>query len=417
MRAFGKRLLGFAVVPLISAVSPFLVLPVVARSAGVQGWAAIGVGQSVGALAAMVVIGGWSLHGPARAAPASGPERRALYGESLVGRGFLYVCVLPPVVLANLLLLPGEVAPVGALTSMAFALAGLSPSWFAIGVGRPALMARFEVVPRTAGALVAAGLVALTGQVAWYPAILFCGTLTGIVLLHAHEGFGGPGPLAAALRGLWRSRHDLFAVVAAGLYSTIPVTLVGAAVVVGDVARYSSADRVYRIGLLSIVALGGALQGWVAEDAAARHRRMRVSVLAHALLGLSGGAALVALGAPVTALLFGERVGAAPDVVLWYGVAFAAVSLNTSTGGHLLIPLGASRSVLTSTVIGAVVGVGAMLVLLPQVGAVGAAMGLALGEVVVCVVQVLALLRLRAPSVAQEPAVAPDALPSGASPP
>lgn len=398
MKVFGKRLLGFALVPLISALSPFLVLPIVARRAGVEGWAAIGVGQSVGALAAMVVIGGWSLRGPARVAPACEAERRMLYVESVVGRGFLYLCVSPLVVVANLLLLPATVAPVGALTSIAFALAGMSPSWFAIGVGRPALIARFEVLPRTAGALLAAGVVALSGQVLWYPVILLCGTLTGIVLLHRHEGFGRPTSLNSALRGLWHGRHEGAAVVAAGLYSAIPVALVGAVVAVGDVARYSSADRVYRIALLSIVALGGALQGWVAEEPTARRHRMRISLVAHSLLGLIGGAALGFLASPVTALLFGGRVGAAPEVALWYGIAFMAVSVNTSTGGHVLIPLGGSRHVLISTVVGAIAGVGAMLALLPSLGAVGAAAGLALGEVIVTLIQVAALLRRRGAS-------------------
>ncbi|GAA4753760.1 hypothetical protein GCM10025783_28340 [Amnibacterium soli] len=395
--SFGRRLLGFGALPFISALTPFLVLPVISRVGGPTGWAAIGVGQSLGSFAAVFAIGGWSLYGPARVASGRAEDQRAVYRTSVAGRALLYLAAVPLLYLVSVLIVPAPEVMLAFGTAAAFALAGLSPAWYAIGVGRPGLIAKYELGPKSVSALVAAGLVALTGGVWIYPVLVAAGTVGGIVAMQRFEVRSPIGfrSVVHAARGLWSDRSAAFAVLAGGVYSTIPVAVVGALAPVADVARYSSGDRLYRIGLLAIVALSNALQGWVAERGGSVVRRGARSLQAHTALGLAGGAALAGLTPAVSTVLFGAQLAATWPTAIGYGVAFCAVSINTSIGGHILVPHGRARMVLASTIAGAVTGLLAMGALIPRVGAPGGAIGLAIGEVVVCLVQLVGYLQVR----------------------
>lgn len=400
---FGRRLAGFAGLPLLSAVSPLLVLPLLARFGGVSGWAAIGTGQSIGALASVLVVAGWSLHGPAAVAGADPAAQRVVYGDSFAGRLLLFAVVAPIAgTLAAVLSPPGS-GLLAAMNAVVFAMSGLSPAWFCIGVGRPGLIALYEVAPRLAGVALSVVLLTATHDVLVYPVVVFCSTLAGILLFSfrfMRFGTGDSLDLRRAVARLWRDRYAALAVGTAGLYSTTPVALMSLVLNVEGVARFSSADRLFRIGLYAIIALGNALQGWVAEDSPREvSPRMRRALGAHLALGLAGGLGLAALAPLASMVLFGSRVAVEPATAVFYGIAYLCIAVNTSTGGQILVPLGESRAVFWSTTSGAVVGVVAMLVLASTVGAWGGSAGLALGEAVVCLVQAGALLsRMRLPS-------------------
>lgn len=398
-RSFMLRLTGFAGLPLLSLLAPFMLLPLIARLGGVHGWAALAIGQSVGAFAAIVVSFGWTLGGPAKVARATDEARSLLYGDSVVSRTMLLVVVSPLAAVSTFLLSPVGFRAESVAMAVAMAIGSLSPAWYCIGVGRPRLIATYEVIPRVVSVGIAAVLLQLTGDILYYPICLILATVGGVFAfswriggLGTRSGLG----VRRVLQSMWRDRSAAMTVLAAGAYSATPVTIMGIVSPFQVVAQFSSADKLNKISSFAIQVLGNSFQGWVAEDRPVRiSRRMKASLMAHGVLGMFGFAGLALVGAPLTRFLFGDAVAADELTAIWYGVTFAAVSMNTSMGRHILVPLGRTSTVLRSTIAGAIVGVIAMAVLGLKFGSSGGAAGLAISEVMVCLVQLMGVNALR----------------------
>ena len=67
--ALGRRVLSFALFPLLTSAMSLILLPVIARVASPADWVGIGVGSSVGAVAATIVTYGWAMTGPVLSPP------------------------------------------------------------------------------------------------------------------------------------------------------------------------------------------------------------------------------------------------------------------------------------------------------------------------------------------------------------
>lgn len=397
--SFVTRLAGFAGLPLLSLLAPFLLLPIIARLGGVGGWAAIAIGQSVGAFAAIVVTFGWTLVGPAKVAGVDEDARRLFYGDSVISRLLLLAIVGPLAAGCTFLLAPASHSLEAVAMTVALAIGSLSPAWYAVGVGRPGLIAKYEVIPRMVAVGLAAVLLLATGQIVLYPLCLIVATLVGTGFFSAKVGqlrSRSGIDLRRVVGDMWLARSGAMTVVAAGAYSATPVAILSVVAPSSGVAIFASADKLYKVALYSVQSLGNSFQGWVAEDRPAGiSRRMRASLMTHFALGVAGFAGIAIAGAPVTRLLFGDAVAADELTSFFYGVAFLAVSVNTSTGRHILVPLGHTKTVLQSTVLGAVFGFIAMAVFGANFGGRGGAAGLALGELVVCLVQFIGIFVLR----------------------
>ena len=149
-----RRIIGFSLVPVLGLVAPFLVLPVLARSVDESGWAALAVGQSIGALSALIVSWGWDLSGPSRIARADAYYRPRLLGTSLAVQATALAFVAPATIAFAALLAPQSSQQLAVMMALAAAIQGISPSWYAIGLGRPSLLVKYQVAPK----LVASGI-------------------------------------------------------------------------------------------------------------------------------------------------------------------------------------------------------------------------------------------------------------------
>jgi O-antigen/teichoic acid export membrane protein len=396
-RAMTKRLAGFAVLPFLSMVVPFLFLPILARVAGADAWLAVAIGQSAGAFFALVVALGFNLVGPTLVSVVPPSDRRALFRTSVQARAVLF---LPSAVIAfamSALLAPTEYQEVAGLMALAICLTGLSSAWFMIGLGRAGLIALYEILPKVV-ATVAASIVVLAGaHVIWYPALLIVSSLTSLsvfwlrtvpwrelVRFDVHD-----------LAKMYRSNASAAATeVAGGAYVALTVTFVASSTTAPQAAAYVSGDKLYKLGQSAVGALGNALQGWVVDDDA-RHlaARLRRSFLAHTALGTIGLALFVVAGPFLSELLFGPAVAIDQATANAFGVATLMISLNTSLGRHALISLGGRRAVLISVVIGAAIGVPSVLLLSAQLGAAGGAWGLAISEFTVAAIQFVAVVQ------------------------
>lgn len=267
-RDLARKLVGFGSLPLLSAVAPLAILPVIARTGGPDAWIAIATGQSVGVVAATVLGFGWSVTGPPQVARASIPVRRQLLRDEVRSRVVLAGPVLLLAVLAASLL----ATPSGRLLSVSMACAtapaGLSGAWFCVGAGTPGLIARYEALPRVLGIAASALLIWGTGVLVVYPALLLLTTVCGSVLLHRRLGLGlrmatdapeSRQPLSTVMRGQARGAAIE---VSGSAYTAAPVLIAGQVLTTG-VVGYVSGDRLYRLALYVVVVVGNALQSWL----------------------------------------------------------------------------------------------------------------------------------------------------------
>jgi PST family polysaccharide transporter len=390
------RLLGFSGLSLASAIGPLALLPVIARLSEPAEWAAFGIGQSLGAFLALPVLVGWNLVGPTRVARAATAERSQLYRQSVVARLLAFAVCLPVGVLAAWFLTPAGTVTLATATTVSTMLVGLSPGWFCVGAGRPAWVAGYDAGPRLLGTLLAVPAVLLTGSVVLYPVILGLATVAGVLAFtwrHRPRGTERWPTVGEAARAVAGDAGPAATVTIAGAYSSAPVAIAGAVLPVGPLALFVSAERIYRFALVAVTTLSDSVQGWVSEVPGAHGRRRGGLALgAHAALGMLGLVAITAVGPWASGVLFGSDLAVGRSTFVGFGVAFLAISLNTSLGKHVLVPLGRTGFVLLSTAAGAVTGVVSIAWFGHLYGASGAAAAFAVSEVAVTAVQALACL-------------------------
>jgi PST family polysaccharide transporter len=385
-----RRLTGFTVLPLLSLVTPFLLMPVVARVAGPSGWSSFVAGQAVGTVGATVVFWGWNVGGPVLVAQAAtAADRAEVYAASLRTRYLLLLVVVPSVAVVSALVAePGHRADASAM-AVATALLGMSPSWFGIGVGAPWLLFWYDTVPRVVAAVLGALVVWVSGLVWTYPVLLALSVVVSLVAFRrrvAPSAHGmSPFPVSRSA-GELRSHLGTAGInLAATAYASTPVPVATVAFRPEVSSPFASADAAYRLGLFSVTAMGNAFQGWTLESGLGdgeRRSRHRSAFLAHLFLGVAGGGLFAALGPWVTGFLFGADVAAPRDVCVWYGVAFAFLSISTPPIRNLLVPAGRVRLVLGWTVGSAVVGLVLMVAAAVAGWSAGVAAGMAVSEAV-----------------------------------
>lgn len=389
---------AFMAIAVLPSAAMLVGLAVVARHSDVADWSALGAGASVGGLSALIVLYGWRLTGPVEVARADVIERRRLYSQSVADRALLFLALLPPGILVGCLLVPSEARWTAAAMVVATSLNGVSALWFAVGVGDPWLCLRFETLPRLVATLLGTGVVAVGAPVWAFPLGLAAGAAWGGWVTTRQILAGDLGMVQSSvpavpdsLRGRGRAAATE---ITAGGYSVASVAIVGAVASSDVTASFVSADRLFRAALIPVSAMSSSLQRGVSEagQAAFPHKALRAVIL-HLTLGLAGLALLVTCGRALTALLFSDEFDAPQSAMVAYGIAFLAISLNTTLGRHFLASQGRTGALLFGTCAGVVVGVVALVAGAMQEGVTGAAVGVALGECSVLLAFLVSALR------------------------
>lgn len=389
MKTVLLRLSGFTVLPLLSLITPFLLLPIVSAIVGGDGVSSVISGQAIGTFAATALMWGWNVDGPVLIARAATPaERATVYLRSVRTRIVLLVFALPIAsVIAAFVAVP-EFRVEAVSMALATALVGMSPAWFCIGLGQPRLLAFYDTIPRFLATLVSVPLLLATQQVWSYTIVLAAATGVSLVLFHRRFSRGGvwlPTPLGAALRDLRSQGHTAGISMAGSAYASTPAPIATATTSPLASGSLSTADTLYRFGLFTVVALGNALQSWTIEPGIANRRQRHAFALwSHVGLGAAGLVILVLAGPWVSELLFAGQARATVEVCLYYGIAFFFLSIGTPLMRNVLIPAGRQRLILRWTLVSAVLGIGAMLAAGLSGHAPLIALGMALSEAVLC---------------------------------
>ena len=379
-----RRLLLFFLVPAIAAISPLLVLPVIARTAGQAGWASAIAGESIGTVASIAIGFGWLSIGPALVSLAGVERRGELYRASLVVRLLVALIALPVMcVICWIVASPGSEL-LASLMGLQGALIALSFTWFSAGIGKPSSIVFYDSIPRLVLAAACAFAIAHGAPVELYPLAGISVTLVGTALFTRSvlRHFPSPWPRWPELPGLFRSSAPVaLNDVGLSVYSSVPTPLVTVTAPPAEAAGFASADKMLKLGQFIPLTLANALQAWIVEaHGPSRSRRMRAAMLTHGGIGIVGGACLAILGAWASTVLFGEEASSTTPVLAALGLTFAFFSVRTSMTRHVLYPAGQAAAVVRATLIATAVGVPSMIALALWIGPTGAAVGYAVTE-------------------------------------
>lgn len=385
---------------------PLIALPIVARGAGIHGWAALTTGQAIGAYASTVCTAGWTVLGaPMVAQCGEEAERLAIYARSFYMRLAVMCVLVAPVAVVTVLISPTGTGPQAVLFAISSMMTAMTVSWFAVGVSRPGIIGLYELLPRLAATLVSIPLVIMSKDVNWYGWGLIAAPAVGLALFHysTTKRLMPDWPGWTAVRGELSAKRAAWAVEVTGsFYANAPVPVSTAMHAPPVAAAYASGDKLFRYALPAVTAVGNALQGWVLEvDDQRRIKRNKVGIAAMAALGLIGAAGLALMGAPFSAWFFGGAVATTPVTMLWLALAFFFVSSSTPLIRNVLMPARQERAVLGATVTGGLLGITTMVISSRFQAPGGVAIGLAASEFTTLVL--CAVLAARAGLGAQHP--------------
>lgn len=381
------RLAGFTLLPLLTLITPLLMLPIVSNIVGSEGWSSAVSGIAIGTFGATIIMWGWNVDGPVRVARAASPNLISeIYRESLQTRLLLGAFTMPVIAVCAVLVASEGHRVEAVLLSFTTAIAGFSPAWVGIGLGRPMLLAIYDTLPRFVGTALALPLLLMTEQLWLYPTMLVVTTVLGLWLFQSRHaavidtGTGRPHNTMSLIR---KQGKTALISLSGAAYASSP-TPVATSTNPGSVtAGFASADTIYRLGIFSIVALGNAFQGWTLEKGSHNKLRRHVqAIVSHSILGILGLAGFVLLGPFVTSVLYGESRSADVATCAFFGVAFLFLSAATPLIRNILIPAGKQKIVLQWTLASAVVGLLFMIVAGSSGYVPGVSLGMALSEAI-----------------------------------
>lgn len=356
---FVLRLAGFGLVPVLSMVGPFFVLPVIARSTNTAEWVGLGVGQSIGMLAAVIVSIGWPLSGPSRMATAGGPiQQLVVYSDSVRTRGAMCLMTLPVVTLAAILTAPQGAANITITVALSFTATGLAPTWAFVGMGRPWLGLLIDTLPR-ATISAAAAIAILNGiAVTVYPYGILLSVLLSVFWMSSYMRVSARR-VDASRRRTWAReptlrclRRQVPAALGSAMSGVYTVGAVGIASIVletNDMAELTSADRLMRMMQLGSVIAVNTLTNVVVRAELGTTLRRR-AMFAVGAVGAGLASITIFLGSAICALLFGEDL--APDGAMsaFYGVTLFLSTLSMATIQHVAAPQGKFTTILQAHV-------------------------------------------------------------------
>jgi O-antigen/teichoic acid export membrane protein len=401
MRRFLGQVSWYTAVMLANAALGLVVVPVTIAIAGPDNWGSIAVGQSIGSIATIFVALGWGYNGPVLIARASDVERRVIAINSLIAR-----LLAAPVIVLAATAFAYYLAPTAPFTAViacaTVTLGGLGMSWYFVGDGKPKRLFFLDGVPRWAGNLL--GIAALY---IWHDVFIFLwiqlagGVLASAISITAVIARGPSVPreswgVKSAFRGVRTQMWAGTTVITATTFASLP-TLVLAAIAPSAVPIYALGERLVRFAIMTVTPFLQWVQGWVPKPSSTRSlaSKVRWATKVSYCIALPLGL-LVALLGPFGGRILSAGVLELPlDLTVAFGIAVMSSIVSRVVGMACLLALGDDRSVAISALMGAIVGTPLIFLLVTSSGSTGAAIALAISEVVVVTYQLVALSRLK----------------------
>ena len=316
---------------------PMVTLPYVARVLRPSAFGLVVFAQSFSFVLVVFIDWGFTNWGIRAAAETRDhPERLSDVVHRVRSAQLMLAAVSLPLTAATLLFIPKlDRHPEFLLMAWIAAFAsGLSPSWFFLGTEKMRLLTAIQLGFRAAGAALTFVLVKSPGD-AWIVMALFtasavAGWLVSDAMMYRQVHFRRPA-LRPALSEVRGSTNIFIGTVAATLYSSFNVVLLGFFEPSASVAHFGAAERVVRISLTVLGPIGMAVYPRITSLQAAQQRDRARRLLMIAVAAAAGPALVVAGGL----MLFAPLI-----IRVIYGHRFVHASVPILRVLALIIPIG-----------------------------------------------------------------------------
>ena len=390
-----KRGLGFTANVLTTLGVSLASVPVIISVAGSQRWGELALGQAVGSAFIPLVGWGWSAIGPATLATLDKGERCSYFRSSVKARGVLALVGLGPYLALLLLLLPAARFLLPALAGISVVTAAIGAQWFFIGSGQPGRLWVFDTLPRVAGTVLGIALVLTTQDLATFVLAQLAGSLAG-TLIGTRAAWSAAEchptrPTQQTLTALRSTSAGVLTSVGSALYIQAPLVVISLWLP-SALPSYALADRIFKFSAVSLSPVTQLIQSMVPARGAMTAGWVVLAVKRVAALGLVVACVFAAALPTAVRILSGATEQVSYAVAAALGVALGGIVVTGVTGLAVLVALGRSRDLAVSTLLGAVVGV-PLLCWAASLSLVAVAVVVALTEGVVVTYQLLAIRR------------------------
>lgn len=350
-----RTILQFALVPGLSLLSTLFILPLVAGLYGSHGWVALTLGQSIGALASVVVGMGWPVVGPTLIASLAPSERFEQALLSIGSRAIWFVLTLPVAAILVLLLVP-EYRLSGLVFAVGTMLNGFTFAWYYAGTGSPMALIQNESIMRLAGNLLAIPLLFLTKSLMAFGILL---VVVGLAMLLRNYHYLRRDDVVEwpSLRSCAREVRRQVSLTGARTFVAAGQYMSGSIVAAANpsiLADFTALDRIQKSAANATDAVPAGLASWVGQpgDRSARARRIRVSFWT--MLGFGAFVALVWLpiSSLVTRMLFSGLVDVSLLAQALTGIGVGLYAASTGLAQLVMVPLGRTRTVAAASYVG-----------------------------------------------------------------
>lgn len=357
-RAF--KLTGFALSMLLLAVASLVIIPSMIAASGPTAWGRIASGQSVGAVAAVIIAFGWGMSGPARIAKATPAERLNQYAESLIAKLSLSLPAFA-ISFGIAYIIGGDYRVFSGLGALSTASVGLTANWYFVGLSQPYVLLIVETVPRVLGTAIGIALMVYGGSALSGIAMQLFGMVGAFVfstlwILHRPENVR-----RINCRSLWlilgEQRHGVISSVTGTAYISAPIVIVGL-VAPSALPVYAIIDKVQRQVTAATTPYVTVLQGWVPRPASIQQimKRVRTALLVTAGLGIALVALLLVIAPPLLHWLGGAQVHPPLVAIILMGCITSARIFEAVTSKACLASLERLDIVARATTLSSVVG-------------------------------------------------------------
>lgn len=372
----------YFVLPLLSALIPFIVYPTITDLYGNKVIIAIGIAQSIGGAGAVIGELGWGVIGPQLVAGLDDSERKLWYGKSLSSRLISSVfCVLIAALICFLLVDDFLLSAI--VMAIATTCGALLPNWYLIGLNKPEFILYYIVIPKLILCGISIFLIKFYGGLIFYSlAMLFSFFISMMLLSYFLKVPLIPGKKDFnGLKLLFKDHYQLvFGRVISTFYTALPITLIGF-VNPAAVATFTGIERLFRMALSVLSGFPSRLQSWIGTAPAdERAKRIKLSIIINFCVGLFSMVGFTVSCYFISPYIYSNTINVSLEYSLLAGVVVATIC--TSRGyGLALVAMGASKKISIANIASAIVGVSAICILGYYYGVWGGLLGEVLAEV------------------------------------
>lgn len=351
-------------------------------------WASVAVGQTLGALGAILVGYGWSVSGPTRVAAAGSSERAQEYADALRIR-LIVLPVAAGAVLLAIALIPNIDVWIAFVGSLPVLVTAVSASFYFVGTAAPMRLFMLETLPRTALTAVAALLMSVGaigvvgGLTVQLGGAVVAISASSIYILRSQfrdvfrrRPHGSPRATRSLLR---RQRSGILSALLVNFYGGAPILIVSFVAPMA-LPQFSVVDKLTKQLLAGSSPVTAVLQGWVPK-AGVDHvqHRARLAVTISWLVSIATSAAVALVSAPLLAWLSAGEYVPPLSTQLLMGAFVGLFLVQNAVSFSALAALGRLPLVNLSLAVCAPIGLVMVALLAPLLGVDGALLGVTSG--------------------------------------